>query len=130
MNLLLNKVYTFNTLAPSVLGATFSNVKIEGIVTYSEAIKSIPVDTMHANIYPLLPPGAPANYKDYIFVVIRSAANIKTVLAYPWIDETSVRLITKTSLQYNIADAGEEDKIKIDKFLKNLGYPTFTSMVV
>lgn len=130
MNLLLNKVYTFSTLAPSVLGATFSNVKVEGIVTYSEAIKNIPVDSMHANIYPLLPAGTPANYKDYIFVVIRSAANIKTTLAYPWIDEQSVRLVTKTSLQYNIVDAGEEDKVKIDKFLKSLGYTTFTSVVV
>lgn len=122
MNLQLNKVYSFDTLVPSLLGATFKNATVIGMIDYQTALNYINPDAMHARIFPYLPTGTVNDPTKYTYIIFKLESDIKTVLAYPWINETSIRLATTEYLKVTIKNAGPNDTVKIRNALVSLGY--------
>ena len=126
MNLQINKTYTFNSLAPSILGTTFKNVTVIGIIDYQTATNYIVPDAMHANIYPHLPVGTPSDPTKYTYYLIRSENGSKTVLAEPWIDADSIVVSSSEVIKITINNVSQSDVSKIRNTLTLMGYSDFT----
>jgi hypothetical protein len=122
MNFNINKSYSFKTLAPSVLGASFKNFKCLGIFDYNTAAQYINPNERHAQIYPLLPAGTSNDPTTYTYLLFQSPSGVKTVLALEWIDSASVSLLTYSSLAITVPNAGSADVKKIRDMLVIMGY--------
>ena len=103
-NFQIGSSYSFTTLAPGVLGASYTNAKVLGIVDYNVAVSITNVNYLQKVVYPLLPAGSPSNYEDYNYIIFSTSNNSKLVLATTWINENSIQLITGTNITVNIAN--------------------------
>lgn len=122
----LNKRYNFNTLAPSLLGATFKNATVIGIVDYVTASSYINPDAYAANIYPYLPVGTIRDPKKYTYILLVSEIGIKTAIAWQWIDPASVVLVASTTLTITVVDVPVGTSEQIRDALLLLGINTFS----
>lgn len=118
----INKTFTFNTRAPTILGATFKRCKVLGIIDYILASSFINPETQHYNVYPHLPAGTPNDPKKYTYLLIQTEQGDKTVLAKEWIDLSSVTLVTSTTLTITITNAANGDADNIREALLLLGF--------
>lgn len=125
-NFQIGKTYSFNTLAPSVLGTTLSNQYLKGIVDYTTANTIINVELMHRTIYPLLPTGSVNNPQTYTWLLLRSDNGTTTAIAVEWIDQSTVQEAEKVRLVANIPVADVSDAMKLRDTLTLLGYKNFT----
>lgn len=125
-----NKTYTFNTLVPAILGLTYKNVTVAGVVDYRTACSFIQPDQMHAAIYPHLPTGTVDDCTKYDYLLLDTEAGGRTCLAVPWINTASVAIVSNESLRVVVKGADANDVTKIRNALIVLGYPDFTIEVI
>lgn len=115
--------YSFNTNAPFILGTKCNDYVYCGTVTYSIANRlGISCDTLHREIYHLLPKGTPDDaslYKYHVF--LDKDENIK-VLADPWIAEGSVRSGEKLNITITIKGILNDDLKIIKDSLASIAY--------
>lgn len=124
-NLNISQVYTFNTNAPSVLGATIKNAKLIGIVDYNSALKLDNVLLKFRQIYPLLPAGTLDNPEACVFYVFRTESGAEIVLADQWIDDTTVTLVEGVNFTITLTNASNSDISRIRDALNALGYTNY-----
>ena len=129
-NFQINGKYTFNTLAPNILGAKFENVTLTAILDYHMANSYANVNIKHAEIFPLLPAGTSKDCTSYQYFVFKTQANEKIVLANVWIDEPSITQISlKTiTLTFSNVPLSRLDQINEALLFNNLhGYTVMVS---
>jgi hypothetical protein len=122
----IHKLYNFSTRAPAILGANFKSVKVLGIIDYNLASKYINPETQHVNIYPYLPTGTVNDPKKYTYVLIQTQSGDVTVLAMPWIDETSIALVASRNLIITVRDVDTGDDTVIRDNLLLMGFSDIT----
>lgn len=125
-NLSVGSVYTFNTLAPALLGAIFKNATLLGIVDYTTACRFINVDLMQRKIYPLLPPGTLDNPKKYQYLLVATESGNNTVVAYQWLDPSTIQQITSVTVVVTLPNRSSSDTVAIRDALALLGFTGFT----
>ncbi len=118
--------YSFTTLAPGVLGASYTNAKVIGIVNYSVAVSITNVDYLQKVVYPLLPAGSPSNYEDYNYIIFSTSNNSKLVLAEAWINQNSINLVTGTQIDISIFNTSLSQVSALQKQLSAMGFNDFT----
>ncbi len=126
MNFVVGNTYSFNTLAPAVLGASFNNAKVIGVVGYEVAITMMNVDLKQRTIYPLLPSGTPSDPSKYTYLMLQTESNIKVVIAVEWIDINTVALVDSVTLEIIIPNVVSTDANEIRSMLTLLGYSGYT----
>ena len=93
-------VYTFNALAPAILGQTFTAAKVMAVMNYelAQATNYINPAQMHATVYPSIDPAKRAqdDYTTYTYILFQTSTSNKVVLALEWIDQNTI-----TQTQYN-----------------------------
>jgi hypothetical protein len=124
-NFIVGSTYSFTTLAPSVLGGSFTNAQVIGIVNYGIALAITNIATLQKTVFPLLPPGSPSNYEDYNYIVFSTGTNSKLVLADAWINQGSIVQITGTAINITINNASLADVAILQKELTAMGYTNF-----
>lgn len=122
MSFKIGKIYTFNTLAPAVLGVIVKNARLTGIVDYSTACKHINVDMLQRNVYPLLPAGTPNITSDYTYYLFKGESGNMVVLADVWIEETSIEEALGKTISISIPNANLEDVTRIRDTLNLMGF--------
>ncbi len=122
------KRYTFNTTVPSILGETFTAVKYCGDVSYEVAKMIESVDIKHRQLYHHLT-GIPDNPAAFSYHIFEGADSVKTVLAEPWINTTSIVMIQATSLTAVIENINIDDVDIIRRILLAGGYRDMTITV-
>lgn len=122
MSLQIGTIYNFNTLVSSILGATYKNASLVGMVNYAGALKYINVAQMQANIQPLLPSGTPTDATKYIYYIFKLQDGSQFITADQWLDATSIVPVTTTTLTVVITGAGPADITPIKNALVLLGY--------
>jgi hypothetical protein len=122
----LNKVYTFNTLAPGLLGSVIKNAKLTGILDFESAIKYDEILFKYRNIYRILPPGTPDRPELCTYYKFKAENNSTIILADQWIDESTVTLIESLNLKVTITNLSLADVPRIRNALLALGYTEFT----
>lgn len=126
--MLINRHYSFNTYAPSILGASYRNAKLIGILDYTSAIKIKNIEQLHRQVYPYLIPGTPndlTSYTYYHFVV----GQTEVVLSSYWIVESSIEEVTSVNINIRVFNTQPSDVQIIRDQLSLLGYTFDIGMV-
>lgn len=119
--------YTFDTKAPSILGATIKNAKLIAILDYEMASNFITPATSHANIYPYLPQGTVDDYRRFVYLLFETPTVRRLVMADPWINEASVIEVNVLNMSIIIPNVTVDDSTKVRDILLLAGYnPTIT----
>lgn len=122
-NFTVGGIYTFDTVAPALLGTTIKNAKLLGLFDYQIAITFDNVEVRHASIRPLLPAGSAFdNPKAFSYLYLLTESGSRIVLAYPWIKEDTIAKTTNQSVVVSINGATANDAVKIRQMLALSGY--------
>jgi len=120
--------YNFTTLAPTILGASYSNMKVIGIVTMSEAVRYSDVVTKHESVKTIIP-GLPNTPNTLLFVVFEDSAGDKLVIAQDYVDLTTIVLVTTINLTIQVFNVASSMEPIVRQRLKELGIVNFTVVV-
>lgn len=116
------KTISFRLIPESVVSDNFTDVVLEGIVTWDQ-VKYIDPAELHLKVYPTLPTGTPNDYRGYLYAVIRLPTVKKTTaVGLPWIDPNSVKTVSKTDIIVTISGAGVTDIDDIRALLLSRNY--------
>lgn len=118
----LYQVYSFNTLAPTVLGSKFSGMKVMSIMSVKEAVKYRDVVTLQSNLANTLPL---PDINTCTFILFQNINGEETVLAYEWLDPNSIVKTTTTNIKVELFNTTADDLSIITMRLKELGYTGF-----
>jgi hypothetical protein len=131
-NLIINQLYSFSTLAPSILGASYSSVRLVSIMDYASAVQNKNVELLQKQVEPYLLPGTPTDVKKYQFYKFQTRAAVGPtpaeyiVVADEWVTTEGFVAVTSVDavVRINNVDAVADIAI-ITEQLRLLGY-TFT----
>jgi hypothetical protein len=126
MNLTIGTTYTFNTLAPSILGAVIQQAKLVSILDYGTAKQYDTIDLKYRSVYPLLPVGTPNQPDSTIYYRFVSQSGEYIIVAEQWIDESSIETIEFVNIQVLFQQASLSDVQRIRNALNALGYSNYT----
>ncbi len=136
LNLEVGNTYTFNTIAPAILQATYTNAVLIAKGNYTLATSYSNVNALHINIYPVLinqPNGTsiyPNNPQAYEYYVFQLPSNLIVVLQSSWIIGNSIQLVTGLTLTINVNNlGGYSDVTRILNAISTLGYTNINSNV-
>lgn len=102
----IGKTYTFNTLAPSLLGTIVKNAKLMSVVDYDNVVKYYNfIDTTYANILSALPNGTPIDPKSSLYYIFKSESGETVVISQYWVDEESIQVVEFISFKVTVTDA-------------------------
>lgn len=126
-------VYTFETLAPSILGASIKNAVYQGLLTYDLLVVTRPgenIDLKYRQIFPLLPAGSLDDPKRQIYHTFKmesSTNNSEKIVTIcdQWINKSTIRKIESLnfSIDFVRADAGDPEKVR--RLLASAGFKDF-----
>jgi hypothetical protein len=114
------RIFTFKTLCPTILGETVSQAKLVQMCDFNTARTISNVEAMSATVFPYLPTGTPADFRNYTYLVFEVNTK-KLCLALPWIDLTNAAIVTVTSATINVTNADSVALNKIASFMVALG---------
>lgn len=124
MSLDIGKYYDFSLPNNAVLGSSFSNARLLSILSYDIAVKFSNVDSLHRQLSPGLPPGTPANYKNYSYYMF-SYKGENLVVADAWITTGSIVETTSETRTITLTNVTASKLLVIRDQLNLLGV-TFT----
>lgn len=101
----IGSTYSFNVYPVAQLGNNFQNVKALALLDAS-TVQQLGVDiwAMHKNIYPSLPAGTPNDPTQFQYLRIKLQSGTSTIVAIPWIDDSSVTLVSAKTLQVTLGN--------------------------
>lgn len=120
MNIQLNKRYNFITIAPTILGASYTNMKAISIMSYKEALKKEDITTIHKQIEKTLPQDL--RVSDLTYILFEDMNGKEKVMAYEYMVKDSVVEVNKITILVEIPDANTEDLNTISLAMTELGY--------
>ena len=121
VNFVINKTYSFETLAPSILGASYSNMKLLE-VKVGKQVTEYDVATRHKQLRPSIHnlPVDPSNMLFYKFQNVDNQQYV--ILPIEYIHTGSIKEITVNNLQIRIPNITTDDVEIIRQTLSELGY--------
>lgn len=129
MLLQISKTYTFNTLAPSFLGATIKNAVVASVMDYNTALKyNANLLAQCNNILPLLPVGSSRQFDKYTYYLIKGENNNQVLIAEEWIDRNSINLVQSSTLVVTVVNVDLPDVQRIRNALLLMGYSVTTEL--
>jgi len=120
----INRVYNFDTLAPSILGTTYKDMKVKAILSANEAIKYRDIYTLHNNLTTAIL-GLPQDVGDCTYVLFEDRDNKKTVLALEYIDPFTITEVVTTNVRVELYNTDNLDVSVLRTRLLELGYNNF-----
>jgi hypothetical protein len=105
-----------------LLGTDFQNVTVLAILDYESALGLADIPAMHENVYPYLPAGSPRDPSTYDYLKIRTSAGRTVVLGMPWINESSITLVSSQKMLVTIDGVGSADIARVRTALNQNGY--------
>lgn len=126
INLSINKVYTFSTQSPAILGATIKNAKLLYSCGFEYAMKVENVAVKYAAVYPSLPAGTPQNPAGVVFYRFKAENGDEIFIAEPWIVDGSVVQVDYIDFVISVVNSTPDEKAKIIAALNLIG-ATYTT---
>lgn len=123
MSFTLNKTYSFNTIAPGILGASFDSMKVIGIINYEEASRFEDIISIHSKIVNTVPNvSLPMSYQDCTYIKFETSSGLKKILALEYIDLDSVQEKQTKQLVITVNNYTLSDATTITNMLKDAGF--------
>lgn len=127
----IGKKYTFNTLAPSVLGSVYTKVKCIAILDFNAALMFDNIEAKQRMVYPFI---ANSNILDrpekYTFIVFETTEKTKAVLALEWVDLNSIKETEGVDINIKLFNVTPSDTVLMRQTLVSLGYTQFIIDIV
>lgn len=118
--------YNFQTLAPSVLSLQYTGVKVIGVGDYMVANQYTDIVTLFNAVYPYLPNGTPANYKDHTYFILSD----RTVVSKYWINEASLAVFSGITADIRLNLTSTDTLQQVVQALQLMGITDFTTTIV
>jgi hypothetical protein len=118
----LHNTYSFTTLAPTVLGSDYKDMRVKSLMSVGEAIKYKDVVTLHSNLKNTV------NLPDIgvcTFILFKNINNEEVVLAYEWLDPNSINKTVTTNIKVELFNTSNDNIAVINMRLKELGFTNF-----
>jgi len=122
----IGKVYTFNTLAPSLLGATLTNMKLKSILDFDTVSKLTNIELQYRRIYPLLPINSVNDPKATVYYVFKAESGSDVIIAEQWVDQPTITEITSINFRVNISNTTLQDMNTLRDILNSMGITNYT----
>lgn len=129
MSMRLQRSYNFTTLAPSVLGGNYKNMKVKALLTDREAVKYRDIMSLHRTLKPLIT-ALPSNPQDCTYVLLENINKENILLALEYIDMYSIEEVVSTNINVLIRGTTDMDVSIIRTRLIELGYSDLTITLV
>lgn len=120
MNVQLNKRYNFITIAPAILGASFTNMKAISIMTYKEALKKADITTTHKQVEKSLP--QELRVTDLTYVLFEDMNGKELVMPLEYMVKDSLVSVTTLTILVELPDRNTEDIATLSLALTELGF--------
>jgi len=117
----INKTYTFDTIAPTILGSNLRNLKVIAITTSTEAVKYDDIYTRNAQIRSIVTNNLP-DVNAMVFAVFTNPVGDKIVLSTDWIVTNSITEVTSTDIKLTVRGIRNIDVQTISNVLHELGF--------
>lgn len=127
---LIGKVIRFETTAPAILGARYTDAKVMAILDAGTATLFSDILALHSAVYPYLPVGVQDDYSSYNYVKLEMPDKSIMILGIPWISESSVQVIVSTDIIVKLKGRGHQDVDLVRQALLANGFEGFTVEVV
>lgn len=124
----LNHTYNFVTLAPTILGGSYSLVKVKAIMSVDEASKYADVRSIHSTLQSQI--DSLPDINSCTFLLFENQDKHTTVLANEWIDQQSINVVDKVSVKVILPDINSEDIPLIRNQFLELGYTNINISIV
>lgn len=127
----LKKTYAFsilNDLTP-LLGEKYTLMKVKGILTSEEAVKYEDIYTTHTQALGFMS-DMPNDVRELSFILLEKPSKETFILAYNYIDESSIKAIEAMDIRIEIRQANTEDLTLLNNLLKEAGYYDFSIKVI
>lgn len=126
-NFVKGSVYSFQTLAPSVLGTTFPQCTVAALLDFSTAQALDDVRSKHIQIYPKLDPAlqVPAQPNTLNFVKFVMPDGTFRILAAEWINTASVSQVSTINATVSIQLKNPTDITRLHQALTTNGFTNF-----
>lgn len=123
--------YTFETLAPAILGSKIERAVCEGVFTYRMAlISGFPgVGDRYRQIYPTLPAGTPDIPESLRYYVFSANSGGRVIVCEQWVNEDTVELIDYIDIAIRLTRKSPSDAARISQLLRGAGYADATVTV-
>lgn len=116
-------VYSFTTIVPSLLGGTYVNAKVSGIVSYDAAKIFDPnIDAVQQAVLPYLAVTSSTKHTSYVYYVFTTQTGALKVFASEWINHDSVHENTLEFLDIRVSGASASDLPAIKHILGLSGW--------
>lgn len=125
----LQSVYNFSMKAGAILGYSYDNATVLGLLDFASANAIQDVTPLHMAAYSELGTGVPRNARDLIYVKIKTSTGQVRVLAMDWI-ATQPLLVTSNTLKVMISEVDLSDIDRIRQILISNGFDKVTIEVV
>lgn len=121
--------YTFSTYAPNILGSNFRNLELVGVVSYEIASTFTNVATKHAAVLASLPVASEKDPSKLEYLIFKSSADSKLVLATSWINMATVESALAVKIICEVQDVSPAAVDHLRQLLSSAGYKKFTTTV-
>jgi len=99
----IGSTYSFSVYPVAQLGNNFQNIQVLALLD-ATTVQQLGVDiwAMHKNIYPTLPAGTPNDPTQFQYLRIKLQSGTSTIIAIPWINDSTVELVSAQTLDVKI----------------------------
>lgn len=121
--------YSFNTYAANVLGNSYQNVKMLGVLSADLASRlGCDIQSLQQKVYPQVPSqnNMPTDPTQYNYIQIQLQNGTRTILGVPWIDESSIVTVTGQTTTAIIGGTTADDLPTIRNLLAMNGFTQVT----
>lgn len=127
----IGSTYSFQVYSVAKLGNNFQNCVLKGILD-ADTVQQLGVDIWgeHKNLFPDLPAGTPNDPTQFQYLRFKLQSGQTTILAVPWINDSTVTLVTAQSLTINVSNVDAATWTpRLKQILAQAGLSTFTISV-
>jgi hypothetical protein len=122
----INSVYSFDLHAAGILGSSYKNVTVRGMMNEASAIRAgCATREIHAQVFSQLPIGTPNNPAAYTYVEFETSMGETLILGMPWIKEDSVQKILSNNYNVKVGGISPTDLPRLRNALLTSGFKTF-----
>lgn len=125
MTFRVQKTYTFDTLAPAILGSQFINATMLGELSYELAMARENVALRYRQIYPALPFGTTDNPTKARYYVFKTESGPYVVLCEQWINMETVTEVGAIDFSVNFVNVPPEYISEVRQLLAAAGKINF-----
>lgn len=118
----INKSYNITTLAPTLLGGSYTNLKVRAVFSAEEAVQHREIYSLHQSVMGVVD-SLPQKVSDCTYVLFEMNDENKTtlVLANEYIDPYSIVEVNTVNIGIKIYDNTSENVALIRSTLKEIG---------